>query len=274
VRGAESEAMLSLSVPRKPAPLLALRGGGGRKCVRPTAFGNALGSSIAESMQSAPDQSDAEWQRLKRYEGVAQEQEAADKRTLLNAANQTADREYYRVPPLTDGQYRFFLSSGAGPAGRALDEDGNPIERRAGDPVPGNNHDQVRKGLYEKFQQDVRLGQAIKAREDAAQEAFEKRTGWGGALRGVEGGLRDQVLGPIDLVRSVRENGFLNTAEQWVEGLVNMPSALSDAYENGDTQTLVQTAVGILIGIKGSRGMTAAGQASELRSSTPTALSP
>lgn len=46
-------------------------------------------------MQSAPDQSDAETARLNRHEGAALRQEAADNRSLLNAANRTADAAYY-----------------------------------------------------------------------------------------------------------------------------------------------------------------------------------
>jgi hypothetical protein len=41
-------------MPRKPASMLAMRGAAGRTCVRPKAFGNALGSSIADSMQPNP----------------------------------------------------------------------------------------------------------------------------------------------------------------------------------------------------------------------------
>lgn len=79
---------------------------GGRVAVQQVAvdaFGNALGSSIAEASQSsggvdwgnAPDQSDAETARLNRYEDAALSQEAANNRTLLNAANQAADGDYY-----------------------------------------------------------------------------------------------------------------------------------------------------------------------------------
>jgi hypothetical protein len=52
VRGAQNARVLACSMPRKPAPLLALRGAMATTRVRPTAFGNALGQSIADGMQN------------------------------------------------------------------------------------------------------------------------------------------------------------------------------------------------------------------------------
>lgn len=51
----------------------------------------------------APDESAAETARLKRYEGAALEQEAANNRSLLNAANRAADGDYY-APAWNGGQ--------------------------------------------------------------------------------------------------------------------------------------------------------------------------
>lgn len=51
MRGAQNAPVLACSMPRKPAPMLALRGAVATTRVRPTAFGNALGSSIADGMQ-------------------------------------------------------------------------------------------------------------------------------------------------------------------------------------------------------------------------------
>jgi hypothetical protein len=72
--------MLACSVTRQPAPVLALRGAWPGLDVRPNAFGNALGSSIAGASTSggssydystAPNESDAETARLNRYEAAA-----------------------------------------------------------------------------------------------------------------------------------------------------------------------------------------------------------
>jgi len=78
--------VLALSVPRKLAPMLAMRGAMATKCLRPKAFGNALGGSIVANSQSgvdwstAPDQSDAETARLSRYAAAEQATDAAPSR--------------------------------------------------------------------------------------------------------------------------------------------------------------------------------------------------
>jgi len=89
--------MLGMTSSRTPAPMLARRTAGRRHLVKVNAFGNALGSSLADAMQSAPDQSEAETARLNRYEGAALEQEAASNRTSLNAFNREKDA-YYNAP--------------------------------------------------------------------------------------------------------------------------------------------------------------------------------
>jgi hypothetical protein len=81
VRGAQNGLVLAQSAARKPAPMLAMRGAAGRTRLRPTAFGNALGSSIVDSQSevnwsNAPDESAAETARLGRYEKSAQDDEA------------------------------------------------------------------------------------------------------------------------------------------------------------------------------------------------------
>jgi hypothetical protein len=56
--------MLSLSNPRKPAPILACGGIGLRLHVGPNAFGNALGSSLADTLSRPAEQSNAGQKRL------------------------------------------------------------------------------------------------------------------------------------------------------------------------------------------------------------------
>jgi hypothetical protein len=58
-RGAKCAAMLAHSAARQPAPMLALRGAMATKCLGPTAFGNALGNGIVDSMQ--PTQGTRPW---------------------------------------------------------------------------------------------------------------------------------------------------------------------------------------------------------------------
>ena len=81
------------------------------------AFGNALGGSLAAASTSgssssydyskAPDQTAAEDARLGRYETSAQQQELANNRTALNAANVAADPAYYSSPTPEQSQAMF-----------------------------------------------------------------------------------------------------------------------------------------------------------------------
>jgi hypothetical protein len=70
--------------PWKAAPLLRVRGGGLRLCIRPIAFGNALGGAIADGLRPAPDQSAAETARLNGYENAAAASERANLPTGTN----------------------------------------------------------------------------------------------------------------------------------------------------------------------------------------------
>ena len=81
--------MLALQTPRRPAPFLACRGVRLRRHVRPNAFGNALGNSIAQGIagpsqqerlvQNTEDMRDAEMARLM---GLGQNQPAGNGLTL------------------------------------------------------------------------------------------------------------------------------------------------------------------------------------------------
>jgi len=55
------------------------------------------------------------------------------------------------------------------------------------------------------------------------------------------------------LYTSLRDNGLGSTAGLMLEGLVNTPSTLYDAYNSGDMQTLTAASAGLLIGPKGLR---------------------
>jgi A nuclease family of the HNH/ENDO VII superfamily with conserved AHH len=97
VRGAAARRLHARCNARKPAWMLAMRGAARRTCVRPKAFGNALGDSIVANSQSgvdwskAPDESAAETARLSRLTPAQQRVLELGKGPLTAAA---AQREY------------------------------------------------------------------------------------------------------------------------------------------------------------------------------------
>jgi hypothetical protein len=130
------------------------------------------------------------------------------------------------------------------------DSDAQSAARRTSDPKPGMNHAEVvrRVAAGAADEGDVRMH--LDREETAARAAAERRYGLAGALRGVNDFGVDTVRSPYYLYTSLRDNGLGGTAGLMLEGMVNTPSMLYNAYDSGDMQSLTAAGLGVALGLK------------------------
>lgn len=133
---------------------------------------------------------------------------------------------------------------------RDWSDNAEPAHRRATDPVPGSNHDEVVRRVSAGAAEEGNLRIALDEREAAVRADAESRMGLKGTLRGLNQFGVDTVRSPYYLYTSLRDNGLGGTAGLMLEGLVSTPSALYDAYNSGDMQTLTAAGLGGAFGLK------------------------